>query len=80
MERATTLRELHPAGEKRAATAVVPDAYRAPMPLRGPEGRSATGAAFREAGVRVPGLRPVGPLPPSRPRPSNTGSEEGPDR
>ncbi|MFI0902637.1 hypothetical protein ACH4TE_03695 [Streptomyces sioyaensis] len=27
-----------------------------------PEGRSATGAAFREAGVRVPGVPPVGPL------------------
>lgn len=80
MEHATTLRELRPAGEKRAATAAVPDECRAPVSLRGPEGRSATGAVFREAGVRVPGLRLVGPLPPSRPRSSSTGSEEGPDR
>ncbi|MFI1158715.1 hypothetical protein [Streptomyces sioyaensis] len=62
MERATTLRELRPAGEKRTATAV-PDECRAPVPLRGPEGRSGTGAAFRQVGVRVPGVRPVGPLP-----------------
>ncbi|MCF3174984.1 hypothetical protein IPZ61_16870 [Streptomyces sioyaensis] len=63
MEHATTLRELRPAGEKRTATTAVPDECRAPMPLRGPEGRSATGAAFREAGVRVPRPLPVGPLP-----------------
>ncbi len=96
MERATTLRELRSAGEKRASagekratTSAMPDRCRTPMPLGGPEGRSATGAAFRQAGGRVPGVRSVGPLPasapwggcpPSRPRPSSTGSEEGPDR
>lgn len=75
-----TLRGLRPAGEKRAATAAVPDECRAPVSLRGPEGRSATGAAFREAGVRVPDFRPMGPLPAKRPRPSRNGSEEGPDK
>ncbi|MFD9206235.1 hypothetical protein ACFVZM_08120 [Streptomyces sioyaensis] len=67
MERATTLRELRSAGEKRATTPAVPDRCRTPMPLRGPEGRSATGAAFRQAGGRVPGVRTVGPLPGFRP-------------